>query len=95
MNRSNCLQTAESMCCGHREQDYGTPENNFGLIGQYWTVYTGHLITAADVAHMMVLFKLARIQSGTGTEDSYIDLAGYAACGCEINTRGDNDDDDD
>ena len=35
---------------------------------------------------MMALLKIARIKSGTATEDSYIDLAGYAACGGEIAT---------
>ena len=37
-----------------------------------------------DVAMMMALLKIARIQSGTGTDDSFVDLAGYAACGGEI-----------
>jgi hypothetical protein len=39
-----------------------------------------------DVAMMMALLKIARIQSGTATEDSFVDLAGYAACGGEIAT---------
>lgn len=36
---------------------------------------------------MMALLKVARIRSGTGTEDSFVDLAGYAACGGEIATE--------
>ena len=35
---------------------------------------------------MMALLKIARISTGTGTDDSFVDLAGYAACGAEINS---------
>ena len=87
MNRSEILDAAKACVCGHREQDYGSPENNFGLIGQLWTTYTGTMITATDVAMMMALFKIARIKTGTATEDSFVDLAGYAACGGEIATQ--------
>ena len=33
---------------------------------------------------MMALLKIARIKTGTATEDCFVDLAGYAACGAEI-----------
>lgn len=33
---------------------------------------------------MMSLLKIARIKSGGGTGDSFVDLAGYAACGGEL-----------
>lgn len=36
---------------------------------------------------MMALLKIARIRTGTATDDSYVDLAGYAACGAEINSK--------
>ena len=42
------------------------------------------LDTAKDVAVMMVLFKTARIATGTETDDCFVDIAGYAACGGEI-----------
>lgn len=82
--RADILHAAERAVCGDREKQYGSPEDNFGLIGQLWTIYTGTMITAADVAMMMGLFKIARIKTGVGTRDSYVDLAGYAACGAEI-----------
>lgn len=63
------------------------PENNFQVIADFWTVYKGVKFTATDVAMMMALLKVARIRSGTGTEDSFVDLAGYAACGGEIATK--------
>ena len=34
---------------------------------------------------MMALLKVARIQGSNPSMDSFIDLAGYAACGAEVN----------
>lgn len=87
MKRAEVLQQAEKCVCGKREQDYGSPENNFTLIAMLWSVYTGNTYTAEDVAMMMALLKVARIKSGTGTADSFVDLAGYAACAAEISTE--------
>ena len=78
--------------CGEREQDYGTPEDNFETIAEFWETYLSRAcvdedssvyIDATDVAMMMALLKIARIAGGSGTRDSFIDLAGYAACGGE------------
>ena len=44
----------------------------------------GHMITAKDVAMMMALLKIARIQGNRATGDCFVDLAGYAACGGEL-----------
>ena len=33
---------------------------------------------------MLALLKIARIASGHGKSDNWVDLAGYAACGGEI-----------
>lgn len=84
MTRSEILQKAEQCVCGQREQDYGSPENNFQAIADLWSAYKSVDFTATDVAMMMALLKIARIKSGTATEDSFVDLAGYAACGGEI-----------
>lgn len=85
MKRTEILEAARVCVCGEREQDYGTPENSFGLIGQLWTVYMGTLFTAKDVAMMLALLKVARIKYGDKA-DSFVDLAGYAACAGEIAT---------
>ena len=39
-----------------------------------------------DVAAMLAMLKIARIASGNAKEDNWVDLAGYAACGGEIET---------
>ncbi len=84
MSREEVLEAAKVCVCGKREQDYGSPENNFATIAALWEAYTGHKYTPVDVAMMMALLKIARIKSGGGTGDSFVDLAGYAACGGEL-----------
>ena len=84
MLRSEILDTAKTMVCGQREQDYGKAEDNFAAIAEFWSAYLDQDISAKDVGIMMCLFKIGRIKTGTGTDDSFIDLAGYAACAGEI-----------
>ena len=92
LTRADILHAAEKCVCGQREQDYGTPEDNFKTIAGLWETYLrracvdeagGVYIDANDVAMMMALLKIARIAAGGGKADSWIDLAGYAACGAE------------
>lgn len=94
MKRAEILDAAKACVCGQREQDYGRPEDNFARIAGLWNAYLGDSvreepISAQDVAMMMALLKIARIKSGTGTDDSFVDLAGYAACGGEISASKD------
>lgn len=86
MNRLDTLKAAAECVCGSREEDYGSPEDNFAVIAALWTAYTGADITPKDVAMMMALLKIARARAGS-KPDTYIDLAGYAACGAEISER--------
>lgn len=94
MTRAEILDWAKAYVCGERQEDYGTPENNFRFIAELWAAYLARVcvpqgdlveIGPKDVAMMMALLKIARIGSSLedGTADSYIDLAGYAACGGE------------
>lgn len=87
MTRRECLETAEHMVDGNRQEDYGTPEDNFTVIAELWSAYLGNKkVSALDVSMMMALMKIARIKAGT-KEDSFVDLAGYAACGAEIASK--------
>ena len=91
LTRADILHAAEKCVCGQRETDYGTPEDNFETIAELWEAYLNKACTrgvnvrveAKDVAVMMALLKIARIAAGGGKADSWIDLAGYAACGAE------------
>ena len=93
MTRKDILEAAQKCVCGDREQDYGSPERNFETIAKMWNAYicanTGYskMLEAKDVAAMLALLKIARIASGHAKEDNWVDLAGYAACGGEIETE--------
>ena len=86
--RESVLDAAKRCVCGDRDKQYGPPEDNFAVIAALWTAYTGTDITPKDVAMMMALLKIARAKAGS-KPDTYIDLAGYAACGgeLEVNNR--------
>lgn len=94
MTRKETLEAAAKCVCGDREQDYGSPEKNFGTIAEMWAAYLRgcgiHIdfLEPYDVAAMLALLKIARIASGHGKEDNWVDLAGYAACGCEVEQEG-------
>lgn len=93
--RQRVLKEAERCVCGNREQDYGTPEESFRAIAQLWEIYirermvilTDVCFDPEDVAIMMALLKIARLANNPEHMDSWVDLAGYAACGGEIAGR--------
>ena len=82
--RKRVLSEAEKCVCGQREKDYGTPEDNFGRIAEFWTTYMGVEFGTVDVAIMMALLKIARISENMQHMDSWVDGCGYLACGGEI-----------
>lgn len=90
LTRADILAKAAECVTGHRVDDYGKPENSFGRIAQLWTAYNGQTYSAHDVAMMLALLKVARISTGHGGADSYVDLAGYAACAGELAGGKDN-----
>lgn len=71
MKRKEILDTAIKCVCDDREQDYGSPENNFATIAKLWNIYLDtDQIDAHDVAVMMALLKVARIISGQAKDDN-------------------------
>lgn len=90
--RGKVLTEAINTVCHDRDDQYGTPEDNFATIARMWTAYIKAscvpsdcdvYIYAHDVAAMLALLKIARIATGKPKLDSWVDLAGYAACGAE------------
>ena len=97
MTREEALNAARQCVCTDRESMYGNPENNFALIAAFWNDYLearypeieySYVIEAEDVAVMMALLKIARIATGKPKVDNWVDLIGYAACGAEIQEKG-------
>lgn len=96
ITRAEILDAAKAIVTGERERQYGKPEDNFRMIGNLWEIYLkarcldscgGLDILPEDVAMMMSLLKIARIASGNYKADSFVDLAGYAACAGECAKR--------
>lgn len=88
--RALLLQAADTID-GDRNKTYGGPESSFTTIAALWNEYLRVVTTVPvdalqphDVAAMLALLKIARIAGSGGThKDSWLDLAGYAACGWE------------
>lgn len=96
MKRAEILDSAKEIVTKDREEQYGAPEDNFATIAEFWTTYIKTKcvspeadvnISPADVGAMMVLFKTARIASGSEKADNFIDIAGYAACAGELMSK--------
>ena len=88
--REDLLRQAIDIVCSDRNNQYGEPEDNFSIIGELWGAYltarcasTGVTVKigAQEAADMLILFKVARSATATTPKmDTYVDIAGYAAC---------------
>lgn len=95
MLRKELLNKAIEIIEGARQEHYGSPEDNFKRIAEYWQTYLRQTqiegipvtIHTWDVATMMVLMKVARLAADYLHDDSWLDIAGYAACGSECAER--------
>lgn len=97
MIRAELLESALK-AVNERPTAYGPPGDNFKRIaalwneyvmGRYGQPYTDHntyevKFDATDVAAMMILMKVARLEESPAHLDSWVDIAGYAACGAEV-----------
>lgn len=88
MDRKELLEEAIKVTTV-RGISYGTPEDNFDNIATLWTPYVTRVvgdgpIKPVDVALLMILMKVARLMNEPGHKDSWVDIAGYAACGAQI-----------
>lgn len=96
--RKEVLNAADAAVSGDRQLNYGNPESNFARIAELWNAWaiirnpiiqrqidTGVILhTSVDVAVFLILVKLARLANSPSHRDSWIDIAGYAACGAEV-----------
>lgn len=83
------LEQALAIVNGARQKDYGSPEDCFGTIAQFWTTYllargkVIHEILPREVCQMMVLLKTAR-DAAHFKEDNLVDGAGYLECAARV-----------
>lgn len=98
MTKRRLLETAIE-AVADRGLNYGRPEDNFRRIARLWSTHLvnrygegfGGDTTVAvpaldehDVAQMMILMKVARLENSPKHADSAVDIAGYAACIAEL-----------
>jgi hypothetical protein len=82
--REAILVQANDIVTTNRNKQYGEPEENFGRIADLWNAYIKGIdrpLNAGDVALLMVLMKVARLEENHNNWDSWLDLIGYGACG--------------
>lgn len=84
MRKEDILDKAKQLISNDRIQHYGTPTENFNRIATMWSAVFGHNVSPAQVALCMVMLKATRLIQTPNHEDSWVDLAGYAACGAEV-----------
>jgi hypothetical protein len=86
--KRSLLTDAIAACTGDRHLNYGSPEDNFQRIAALWNAWdetrTSGPIEPWEVAVLMNLMKLARLAHAPNHRDSWLDIAGYAACGADI-----------
>jgi hypothetical protein len=86
------LRIAAEAVCGERNQSYGSPADDFRTQGEMFSSYlsrtngTKVVVTASDIAALMILVKIAR-QAHRAKPDNWIDAAGYAACGAQCDSE--------
>lgn len=89
--RKQVLSEVEKCVCSDRQSTYGDAEDNFSDIAALANIVLGpklsHPLTPEDVAIFSMCIKMSRIKSTPSYEDSWIDMAGYAVCGCGIIRR--------
>ena len=80
------LQQADDLINGQRQKDYGDKLRNFTQIAMGMQMVLaakllpGAVITANDVALLMIQVKIARLAKTPHHKDSQIDVAGYIGC---------------
>lgn len=90
--RARVLEEAKLITATDRNSSYGEPEDNFQRIADFWNVFLepqlkdGVKLIPGDVAALMIMVKLAR-EMNAPNEDNKTDIAGYAACWAEVDTK--------
>ena len=80
-NRETVLDQAAQAVNGSRNEEYGEPFNDFQRVALMWTAAFDHYFTPEDVAKALILLKVGRLSHTPSHLDSWVDIAGYAACG--------------
>lgn len=92
--RAAVLDEAKQAVCSDRNEEYGEPIDNFGRWAGACNALGyqgpgGRPLKPHDLAVIMGLGKLSRSVQSPDKQDTWVDLAGYAAVGYELVTLED------
>lgn len=87
MKRYEVLKTAGKLIGGDRQESYGDATESFERLAVLWGALLGHPVTASQVAQCLVALKLSRLANSPSHQDSWVDIAGYAALGSEVSGK--------
>ena len=73
----NILQEAYEITGGDRQNDYGTPEENWGRISRIASAMCEMDLSPEVCTKVLIATKLARMITSPKKRDNYVDLAGY------------------
>lgn len=82
MDRFELLDAAK-VAVQERGDEYGSPWENHERIAVMWTAIMGIEFEPEQVALCLAAMKIARLSANRDHQDSWKDLAGYAATGSE------------
>jgi hypothetical protein len=90
--RKDILEEAITLITGDRNNQYGPPTQDFdrtakalSAMGARWEGPTGEVreLLPHDIALIVAMVKISRIQNDPAKRDNWADLAGYTGCGWE------------
>jgi hypothetical protein len=78
-----CLELADEIVRDRRAA-YGSPDANYHRLSGLWSAVLETDVSALETVLCCVQMKVARLVNDPLHEDSWVDIAGYAAIGFEI-----------
>lgn len=84
INRKDTLEKALEIIQGDRHNEYGPAQDHFKEAAIVWSLLLKQEVTSAQVILCLAALKLVRLSTKNNHQDSWVDLAGYAALGNEV-----------
>lgn len=84
--RKQLLTEADNLVNGDRNVQYGDPNEDFTRTAALWSAWKGVTFEAWEVAVFQDLLKTSRLKWNPGKFDTWVDKAGYSACGWDTVT---------
>ena len=78
------LSKAAELIDGERNVQHGDRKACHTQIARLWSAFLGVQVTAVDAALMLALLKIARMKTGSGNGDNFVDGSAYIALAGEL-----------